>query len=217
MPEAFVAPAIYGVSTPATRDPKHHQAGAATRTSGQAGLRTVSIEELLVWTYADQLARRLGEAGAGLYPAERLADGVRWQETSRCGCAEIARIGRLGTRIDSAPERVRKSTDVDHDAETVHSLLSAQPDRDAVGLVIECGETGRRPDWKPRGMRWGPLFWNPRKTTAIIEYSEDRAPYCPIILIDSADSVAFARTRYTTYMSGLSYLASLPRLTRTPA
>ena len=101
----------------------------------------------------------------------------------------------------TARELVRSSTEIHRDAETVHALLSGSPDRAAVAVVIECGEARRRPDWKPRGVRWGPLYWNPRKDTAMVEYSEDRAPYCPIILIDSEESVCFARAGYSAYLT----------------
>ncbi len=61
---------------------------------------SIDIENLLVWTYHDQLAHILIGRGVGLYETERRVDDIEWRRISGDGVAACLREALLGVQID---------------------------------------------------------------------------------------------------------------------
>ncbi|EKE70882.1 hypothetical protein [Oceanibaculum indicum] len=121
-------------------------AEAAGSPSGATGparkLRQITARALLEWTYRDQCADRL--ADAGLIGPERDAAGLEPRGSSADGVAALMRRDVLGVRIDGGPVGV--SPRLHPDAEAVHDfVIAALP-----GLspwMIRHARAGSCPDW----------------------------------------------------------------------
>src|SRR4029077_5646996 len=122
---------------------------AGTAGTGNGGTmkragKTITTEELLIWTYQRQRADMVIRTGAGLYEQERMASGLEAHGSSPDGCVAVARNAAIGATIGGsmAPGAVHP------DAETVHEQLERLGDM-ARFLLLDYGRTGMAPDWLP--------------------------------------------------------------------
>ena len=190
----------------------------------RAGLHASSgaadIEQILIWTYHDQLAHILIGRGVGLYEAERRIDDIEWRRISGDGVAACLRDALLGVEIDRSP--YQGVVAIAQDAVVVHmvvmSLLPSVRD-----MIIENGRMGTRPDWRPGArFRYEPKWktvprWTeeglPRPKSFVIERkyyknsNQVRTSWCPIRAIDDPDIIDQARNRYSAWHAGLLALA----------
>lgn len=122
-------------------------AGASSGSRGPARqLRQITARALLEWTYRDQCADRL--ADAGLIGPERDAAGLEPRGSSADGVAALMRRDVLGTRIDGG--QVGVSPKLHPDAEAVHDLvvgLLRPGARHLPALLIRHARAGNCPDW----------------------------------------------------------------------
>ncbi len=183
--------------------------------------RTLDIEDLLSWTYRQQLADIVLDRGYGLHPIERQADGIPVRRASTDGVLACMRSKAIGT--SSAAGAAPIKADLHPDAERVHNTVMMLGGDDAL-LIIRHAKAADRPNWYPDARHrcepvWkgGPKFDSetglPMKGSFEIETKWDRnrhkiASGCPIIEIDAPDRVAAKRELYRRWRRALVTLAN---------
>lgn len=107
------------------------------RVCQRAGLKAITLRELLEWTYAVQRAHKGGDIGAGGYAG-----------ISQTGI--VAEVGALGCIVDRSRGGAQYwgRTHCDDDALTVHSVVERMPYHERLEL-IRWGEAQAVPKWQP--------------------------------------------------------------------
>ncbi len=190
------------------------------RTGFSAPSGAADIEQILIWTYHNQLAHILIGRGVGLYEAERRIDDIEWRRISGDGVAACLRDALLGVEIDRS--QYQGVVVIAQDAIVVHTVLMVLGPP-VCDLIIENARMGTRPDWRPGARfhyepRWKTVpRWTetglPRPKSFVIErkyYKNSnrvRTSWCPITAVDDPDIIGQARNRHTAWHAGLLALA----------
>lgn len=152
----------------------------------------IDAEALLNWTYIEQSAGRvsLKDFGPGGY-----VDSV----------VLVERIQALGTRIDGGGPC---GHDIHPDAQAVHEWC-VKHER----LLIQYAVCGLRPDWIPEGPQFVAVLNNagePRIYSATHKDARGKlfpARWCPVLLTNLPETVAFARRLYGEWHAALCRFA----------
>ncbi|SLN77568.1 hypothetical protein OCH7691_04462 [Oceanibacterium hippocampi] len=169
----------------------------------------VDIEDLVIWTYQAQRADVI-EGWSDSREGDWLAGGNRTIE------AVLIERGAIGCEIDTSP--VPASSRLHPDAEAIHEAVTGLGSRIEIGLLIQHGRAGTRPDWLPAArtrivpaeMRWSRRH---REYRPRIEYDRNRNPVCcPVRIVDHPQKIEAARTVYAIWREALADLAEVFRL-----
>ncbi len=173
------------------------------------------VEALVQWAYNLQQV-------AGMPSGAAFEGGLAGPGYSTDGCVRMMQLGALGAIVQGGQWR-SLTRDSDPDAEAVHDVVMALPDRAAAGLVIACGRARGQPDWRPAPhFRLRPLGWRTvdGERLAYEENVEDDAPrrakrgsgdnrlvwWCPVVPHDVPEVVVAARAAYRRWWGALDVL-----------
>jgi hypothetical protein len=182
--------------------------------------RSLDIEDLLGWTYRQQLADTVLDRGYGLHPIERQVDGIPVRRASADGVDACMKSGALGTPPAGATPSIKN--DIHPDAERVHNTVKMLGDPAAM-VLIRHAKYATRPDWLPDARHRHEPAWKgsrkfddatglPVKGSFEIITERDRSynrisSYCPISEYDEPDYVDAKRDVYRRWHRDLMVLA----------
>ena len=189
--------------------------------------RAIDVEDLVRWTYGEQLAGYLKVTR--LLEGEAIADGETWGGASGDGIWQVLRQAILGIKPDGTGVF---GWSLHPDAQAVHEAvesLGGEPAR----LLMRYGHLGTRPEWLPRASpRLEPVWKDgskydarglPKRGSFAIDYPPlprvidprvidraarsrlNHAPYlCPLRLVDPPEYIASIREHYTLWCRALA-------------
>lgn len=172
---------------------------------------SVDVEELLRWTYADQLVDVLD--------AREIDRELGWLRGAGSNAGFMERYGALGCHIDcagsaaDAPARAAPDADATHSAMLTLAKQGGEA-RERVILVRQYAWVGIRPDWLPGAMTRFERVLNGKGKPRMM-WSGSTPIACRVVLIDPPEVIAFARRQYMRWHHGLVAVALIFK--RSPA
>jgi len=184
-----------------TKDKSAFELSQDSITNPRNPRKVVDIEELVRWTYQDQQADELTRrSGRGAWPSASL----------RSNLLTIERNGLIGTQIDGDGSLSYAHNDLDQDAEITHETICSVCEPLEVGLLIEHGRAGSRPDcFDGVQVKACAVMHRGRPLIEYLDPANKRKPiYCHVAYDPEPEHVEFVREIYVLWWDALSSLRS---------